>query len=124
MKFLGNGVVFAVVYILAMIPTYLLPYLGSNSTVIGSVSAAAQEGLPIQTMGHLIALAILITITWFRGTLVGKQWLVIMPIIAGIFDMAPGLSVIPFVPTVMHVFALIKGVSENSIKAVVKPEAS
>lgn len=111
MKFLGNGIVFVVLYVVFMGPTYLLPYLGSNSSVVNTAGALADAGMNPATIFHLLSLAILIVITWFRGVLVKAQWIVVLPIIASIFDMAPGLSLIPMVPTVMHLFALIKGAS-------------
>ena len=113
MKFLGNGVVFAIVYIIFMIPTYILPYLGSNSSLINAGTTAAGMGLSPAAICHLLSLLVLVVITWFRGAYVNQQWLVILPIIASLFDMVPGLSIVPFVPTVMHVFALVKGASES-----------
>lgn len=116
MKFLGNGVVFTVIYIIFMIPTYLLPYFGSNSSLLNAGAAAADMGLSPQAIAHLVCLAVLVIVTWFRGVYTGKQWLVILPIIAALFDVVPGLSFIPFVPTVMHLFVLIKGASASPEK--------
>lgn len=111
MKYLGNNIVFVVIYLVFMGPTYLLPYVGSNSSITAAVSVAGEQGLLPATIFHFICLVVLIVVTWFRGTLVKAQWIVILPIIAAIFDMAPGLSLIPMVPTIMHIFALIKGAS-------------
>ena len=112
MKFLGNSVVFAILYVLFMLLTYYLPYIGSNSAVIGALGASG-ESVYITPMfwAHLGALTILIVITWFRGVLIDKTWLVIFPILATVFDLAPMLNLIPLVPTVMHLFAIILGVS-------------
>jgi hypothetical protein len=38
------------------------------------------------------------------------MWLVIFPILAAVFDLFPGLSAIPLIPTVMHLLAIILGV--------------
>lgn len=111
MKFLGNGAVFATIYLLFMIPTYALPYFGSNSTVLNTTTSVGGFGLSPAAWAHLACLAVLIIITWFRGVHVKAQWLVILPIIAAVFEFAPGLNLIPFVPTVMHIFVLIKGAS-------------
>lgn len=111
MKYLGNNIVFVVIYLVFMGPTYLLPYVGSNSSITAAASVAGEQGLLPATIFHFICLVVLIVVTWFRGTLVKAQWIVILPIIAAIFDMAPGLSLIPMVPTIMHIFALIKGAS-------------
>ena len=101
-KIFGNTVIFVVIYIVFMIPTYLLPYLGSNSFVLG---------LSPFFWPHLISLIVLVTVTWFRGSNIDKKWLVIFPILALVFDLVPGLSSVPFVPSVMHLLAIILGVA-------------
>lgn len=111
MKFLGNTAVFAVLYILFMIPTYFLPYLGSNSAIVGSLSVAAERGVTPVFWLHLGVLIGLIVFTWFRGALIDKKWLIIFPILATVFDLAPGINNIPMVPTVMHLLAIILGVA-------------
>ncbi len=118
MKFLGNAVVFVIVYVLFMLPTYFLPYFGSNSAVIGALGQVADAGINPAFWLHLGALVVLIVITWFRGVLIDKKWLIIFPILATVFDLVPVLSVIPFVPTVMHLLAIILGVA--GAKAVVQ----
>ena len=110
MKFLGNAVVFVALYLVLMIPTYYLPYLGSNSAVMGAV-IIAEVGFNPYFWLHLAALLALVVITWFRGVLIDKKWLLIFPLLATVFDLAPVLSAIPLVPTVMHLLAIILGVS-------------
>ena len=49
-KVLGNPVVFVLLYILFMLPTYYLPYVGSDSALIGAlgqVGAAAGDANPL-----------------------------------------------------------------------------
>ncbi len=110
MKFLGNAAVFVTLYLLFMLPTYYLPYLGSNSAVIGAMGAAADAGVNPAFWPHLGSLIVLVVVSWFRGVFVDKKWLIIFPILATVFDLAPGLSSIPLVPTVMHLLAIILGV--------------
>ena len=110
MKFLGNAVVFVVLYMLFMLPTYYLPYLGSNSAVIGAIGVAADAGVNPVFWPHLGSLIVLVVVTWFRGVFVDKKWLIIFPILATVFDLAPGLNSIPLIPTVMHLLAIILGV--------------
>jgi hypothetical protein len=121
-KALGNAPVFVIGYIIFMLPTYLLPYLGSNS----AANIAIQHAVPIGTNAlmwfHLGSLMVLIVLTGFRGSLVEKKWLVIFPILATVFDFVPVLSWIPMIPTVMHLLAIILGVVgakaiERSIEA-------
>jgi hypothetical protein len=109
-KALGNAPVFVIAYILFMLPTYFLPYLGSNSAATIAIQHAAPMGTNALMWLHLAALMVLVTVTWFRGSLVDKKWLVIFPILATVFDFVPGLSLIPMVPTVMHLLAIILGV--------------
>lgn len=112
MKALGSPAVFAILYILFMIPTYVLPYFGSNSSMVWSIllSEGAFTELPFFFL-HVIALLVLMDLTWYRGRIIGKNWLIIFPILAGIFDLTPTLSLVPLVPTVMHLFAIIMGVT-------------
>ena len=109
MKVISKTPVFVVLYILFMIPTYFLPYAGSNSIIVGTAAAEAGD-MHLAFWLHLITLLALIRIAWSRGSLIGKGWLVIFPILAAIFDFIPGLSSIPLIPTVMHLLAIILGV--------------
>ncbi len=93
-----------------MIPTYILPYVGSNSAAIGALGAATDAGVNPAFWFHLIALVVLIDITETRGSVIGKKWILIFPILAAVFDLVPGLSMIPLIPTVMHLCAIIIGV--------------
>lgn len=114
---MGNGPTYLIGYLLFMIPTYVLPYFGSNSIVANSVMAAADastsevNGLNLPLFVHLICLAALCVLAWVRGDLIGKKWIVVFPILAAFFDMMPGFNWIPLVPTAMHIAAIIVGVS-------------
>ena len=110
LKALGNAPVFVIAYILFMLPTYYLPYLGSNSAVVGALGAAAGAGINPAFWVHLAAMLVLCFLCWVRGAYVSKAWLIIFPILAVVFDFVPGLSAIPLIPTVMHLLAIIMGV--------------
>ncbi|MBI3561184.1 MAG: hypothetical protein HY080_05645 [Gammaproteobacteria bacterium] len=122
MKFLKNTPVFVILYILFMLPTYYLPYIGSNSVTDEFLKAAAESGvdtlsfLPqLSFLGqafwlHLGALFVLVLIAWFRGAFVDRKWLHIFPILAATFDLIPRLSVFPVVPTMMHLLTIVLGV--------------
>lgn len=120
---LGHGVVFILLYVVLMIPTYLLPLLGSNSVALNALTmTGAHLGGQSVATGinplfwlHLGALALLVAVTWFRGSLIARQWLVIFPILALAFDLIPGLSSVPLVPTVMHLLAMTLGVTVGQV---------
>ena len=109
MKFLKSTPLYIVAYLLFMGPTYILPYFGSNSTLINSASMAMGFGFTPMWWAHTWCFLILATITWVRGDMIGKSYLPLFPVLAGVFDMAPFLNIIPFVPTSMHLVALIVG---------------
>ena len=110
-KVLGNAPVFIIAYILFMLPTYFLPYFGSNSSVLHGMDAALDaQRLNFAFWLHMGALLVLCFLCWVRGAYVGKGWLIVFPILAIFFDFVPGLSPIPLVPTVMHLLAMIMGV--------------
>lgn len=116
---LANKGVFFVMYMLMMIPTYVLPYFGSNSLIshgIDAISASAggPTMLPIKLI-HLGALAALCVFAFLRGRMAGKPWLVALPILATIFDFVPTLNWVPLVPTVMHILTLFIGISSSSL---------
>lgn len=124
MKFLEKTPAYVILYIVLMIPTYLLPYLrlatGIGLAMEGEAEAAA--GASFGLLGvQLLFLVILIVITWFRGNFMAKKWLVIFPILATVFDLVPGLNAVPLVPTVMHLLAIILGVVGGSATASEKP---
>ena len=109
-KALGNAPVFVIAYIVFMLPTYYLPYVGSNSSIVGAIGAAAGAGMSPAFWMHLISMLILCFLCWIRGSYVAKSWLIIFPILAVVFDFVPGLSAIPLVPTIMHLLAIIMGI--------------
>lgn len=115
MKYVANGPTFVIVYVIAMIPTYLLPYAGSNSFAMNSAGSALGVGISPQFFMHLIALLILCAIGWIRGGYVGKQWLVTFPILALCFDLLPGLNYVPMIPTVMHIVTIGLGVASPPV---------
>jgi len=109
MKFLKSTPLYVVSYLLFMGPTYVLPYLGSNSTIANSISMAMGFGFTPMWWAHTWCFLVLASITWVRGGMIGKGYLPLFPVLAGVFDMAPFLNFIPFVPTAMHLVALIVG---------------
>ncbi len=106
----ANPAVYVASYIVLMLPTYLLPYLGSNSLIMNAASAAVLGLLQPLFLIHLACLALLVALAWFRGVNIDKKWLAVFPVLAMVFDLMPGMNVIPLVPTVMHLLAITLGV--------------
>lgn len=122
--------IFALVYVLLMIPTYILPYFGSNSyaaklggglasefiTAAGGASGAALAVSWIPFILHLGCFIGLIAIAVSRGNVIGKKFLVVFPILAGLFDLMPVINWIPLVPTVFHIVTLVVGIPQPDSK--------
>lgn len=120
-KYVASGPSFVILYLVLVFPTYVLAYFGSNSVVVNAglaaVDAAAGggNGLNILLFAHLVCLGGLVLISWLRGPVVDKGWLVIFPVLASVFEMVPGLNWIPLIPTGMHLAAIIVGVSSRPV---------
>lgn len=124
MRIATNPVLYVVGYLVLMIPTYVLPYFGSNSHIaretagaIGNALAGSSEvgsALRLPFWFHLICLVLLVGLALLRGRRIGRAWLAVFPAVALAFDMAPVLSLIPFVPTVLHLLAIILGVTVSA----------
>jgi len=103
-----NLAVFLILYMLFMIPTYLIRF-----AVFGAAFDNASRGLETDGIGgagtfmFLICFAVMGVVAFFRGRRIGKPWLVVFPVVAGVFDIV--LVFIPFIPTVMHVLAIVLG---------------
>lgn len=105
---------FLLFYLLGMVPTYILPYFGSNSIFKQAFSAGltgSGVGLTFTAL-HLGALASCVYVAWARRQVNGKTMLVGLPVIAAVFDLVPVLSMIPLVPTILHIVALVMGFAE------------
>lgn len=112
MLFLARGTIaYVLSYLFLLLPTYVLPYFGSNSAVMGVVSSALRASfLPMPPWWiHAWCLVALIVLNWMRGNLINKKALAVFPVVAAFFDLTPGLSAIPLVPTVMHLIGLVVG---------------
>ncbi|VAX01165.1 hypothetical protein MNBD_GAMMA22-2569 [hydrothermal vent metagenome] len=113
-KIFGHTAVFLILYILFMLPTYLLPFLGSNSTMLNAAGVASGYGLSPTFWLHLLFLGLLILITGFRAINIAKPWLVLFPILVVIFDFVPLLNSIPLVPTILHLLTIIIGATSSA----------
>lgn len=110
-----STIVFVLAYLALMVPTYVLPYLGSNSTIFNGVAVGTGFGMTPMWWAHVWCLAMLVVIAWLRGARIGKGFLPFLSLAAGLFDLTPVLSVIPFVPTVFHVITLALGIKGTEV---------
>lgn len=113
LRIVANTVTFVLLYCLLMTPTYILPYMGSNSLLLNAAASAASGKMYALLLVHLAFLGGLVVLAWARGRLIGKSWLIGLPIAAGAFDMIPGLSLIPLAPTVLHLATIISGMKNE-----------
>ena len=98
---------FILVYLAAALLTYVLPYLGSNSSILNALTL----GLNPAFWMHLAASITLIVMTWLRGKYVNNEWIILFPVGALLFDFAPILNWIPLVPSIFHLLAISFSVS-------------
>ncbi len=104
-----NPIAFVTTYLLLAVPTYILPYFGSNSMIVNAFGAVLGKGPTPQWWMHIWFLTMLVILGWMRGRVTAKGYLAAFPVLAGIFDMTPGLSMIPAIPTLMHLICIIVG---------------
>lgn len=108
-RVLENRNAFILAYLAGMIPTYLLPYVGSNSTILNSASALLGFGGTIQFWLHVAAFVFLFGISAIRGPKAGFAALWLFPLLAMFADFVPGLNWIPLLPSGLHLIALFLG---------------
>ena len=115
MKTVRHAISFVILYVLMMVPTYILPYFGSNSAITNTFSSAMGLGFTPQWWMHAWSIAIIILLAWMRGKWIDKGYLPAFSIAAGIFDLTPILSSIPLIPTAFHLLAIVLGAMGKEI---------
>src|SRR5262249_36273000 len=73
MTFIAIPVVFVILYYILMLPTYILPYFGSNSAVFGAASVASGAGVYPLFLLHLAFLIALIVLAYIRGKVIARK---------------------------------------------------
>ena len=118
MTLITNPAMYVVVYMGLMVPTYVLPYFGSNSVTTHTVAEVASVAMGVSSVWlhltfylHLGCLLGLCGLTLMRGKSIDRVWLPVFPFLALVFDLTPVLSWIPLVPTAMHLLAVILAVA-------------
>lgn len=90
-------------YIICLLPTYFLGYAGIVE------NGLALNATTIPSILYMLSMAVIWGICFARGVLIGKEWLVLIPTVAFIFNLTPALTAIPFVPYEYHLLAIILG---------------
>ena len=90
---------------LFLIPCALTYIVGWISPLLGLATAGAGYFLAKIVLGGLYVW--MAAASFLRGAANGRQWAVVLPIFAGIFDVF--LVFVPFVPSVLNVVALAVG---------------
>lgn len=109
----GFGARFFIAYAVTLIPTYVLPYFGSNSLMVNGILSAS-GGMPAPFWWHISCYAVLIFVAFIRGARISRLWLSAFPVLAAIFDLLPVINNIPLVPTVFNLAALYVGSSRRA----------
>lgn len=97
-------------YLVAILLTYILPYWGSNAWSLKQVAHATNSdtsSFAIFFTIHLVVYLFMGVLTAIAGKNTNKMWLVGFPIMAGIFDLAPTLNLIPLIPSILNIVALV-----------------
>ncbi|PPC94167.1 MAG: hypothetical protein CTY33_05060 [Methylotenera sp.] len=104
-KAFANKNLFMISYIICLLPTYFLGYAGIVE------NGLALNAITISSILYMLSMAVIWGICFARGVLIGKEWLVLIPTVAFIFNLTPALTAIPFVPYEYHLLAIILGVA-------------
>jgi hypothetical protein len=110
---LNNTLAFVIAYIVLMLPTYLA-YIDANTPLLHIMHT---EGDGLFNFPMIVHAAFMVALCWLchvRGMLVGKRWLIVLPIIATAFEFIPALIAIPFIPTAYHLLAIIIGATSTT----------
>lgn len=73
LSLIANGPTFVVLYLVCMLPTYFLPYLGSNSLGLNTAAVLGGGVYGPQFWLHLILLIILCVLAWREASMSGKR---------------------------------------------------
>ena len=92
-----------------IIGTYIMPYLGSNSWV--AYVASKKLGCSVVPFFIKFTLHAFLYVGMcylaFRASQASdKKWLLIFPLVAAVFDLAPNLNMIPLVPTAFNALGI------------------
>lgn len=116
-KSLDNAAIFAMAYAICVLPSYVMSHKSSSEAV-------AAGGFDITLLIYSASVIAVCAICVVRGKLVDKNWLVLLPMVAFAFEFISKLSVIPYIPTMYHMLAIIVGASSAVVTQAKPPFAN
>ena len=102
-KAFANTSLFTMTYLIFTLPTYYLAYSG----MVENSSSASTLNLPAAL--YILSMVGIWGICFIRGSIIGKNWLVLIPTVAFVFNLTPALTAIPIVPYAYHLLAIFLG---------------
>lgn len=100
---------FFYLYTIAIIPSYLLPWLGSNSFIAHLFSNHSRAAFWI----HTASLSLACFFSFIRGKQIKASHLGGLSISAAFFDLMPILNFIPLIPSFFHLLTILIGTKTN-----------
>jgi len=121
-------IIYAILYFICMFPTFYLTIFGSNELFydVPPYGYAINRDMPWILLGcHLILVCLLCAMAWWRGKAIRRLWIVLLPIVATVFQLAPwpmtetwlgpigriqpSRLLVFFIPMAMHLSAIVLG---------------
>jgi sugar phosphate permease len=108
---------FLTIFLIAMVPTYIYRWV----FVAGAIADASTGGNSASALGStatlLLALsyAVMIYVSYKRGLVNDRKFLVAFPVAGAVFDILLGF--IPFIPTLFNILTIIFGVMKGKEEA-------
>lgn len=120
-KLFNNPAGFAIFHIVLAIPTYIIPYIKPGAVSKAAAALSMDQNFSngigfASTFWTVVQIALYAGLFYGslqRGKYVNKGYLKAFPIAAAVFDLAPVLNWIPFVPSIMHILSLAMGIPEG-----------
>lgn len=101
-KIFSDTRLFIVSYLLLVLPTYL-----ADAGIVDN--GLSLNTFTLTSLLYVLCMAGIWGLCLIRGAMIGKNWLVLIPTVAFIFDLTPALAVISAVPYLYHALAILLG---------------
>lgn len=92
---------FVMTYLILVLPIYFL----ADSDIVGQ----SLSSLSLLSVLYVLSMVGILGICLIRGAIIGKNWLVLIPTVAFVFDLTPALTAISIVPYLYHSLAIFLG---------------